>query len=188
MRLDQDPKLSKKDTMVQCEELDSKEWKAKRLEALERAANRCVICNRKQRLRVHHRAYNKIKHLDVRDLTVLCGRCYERQVESRIERRSSTRRSQARARGKADEWSDLSLEDAFLRVVAERSRRKGMAPTVVLAQKLMSQETWPPAMTRNGWSAVRAYARKCGYWSKSERAALSSLWDTANRRIQRARL
>jgi hypothetical protein len=58
--------------------LRSPEWKARRQQALERAGHRCQICNRSDRLEVHHRSYRNIFNESPDDLTVLCARCHRK--------------------------------------------------------------------------------------------------------------
>ncbi len=57
--------------------LQTPEWQARRAAALERAQHRCQVCNREERLEVHHRTY--VRRGDERDddLTVLCHRCHD---------------------------------------------------------------------------------------------------------------
>jgi 5-methylcytosine-specific restriction endonuclease McrA len=58
--------------------LRSSIWKAKREAALERADNRCQVCNSDLLLQVHHRKYPKeLGTEDPMDLTVLCRRCHD---------------------------------------------------------------------------------------------------------------
>jgi 5-methylcytosine-specific restriction endonuclease McrA len=58
------------------EYLVSPEWRARRLAALERAGDRCQLCNRDGHLHVHHRTYDRVGHEDPGDLTVLCDECH----------------------------------------------------------------------------------------------------------------
>lgn len=60
------------------EYLQSAAWAAKRVEALERAAYRCQLCNSDRRLAVHHRTYERLGDELPADLTVLCNGCHER--------------------------------------------------------------------------------------------------------------
>lgn len=63
--------------------LRSDHWRATRLAALERAGNRCQVCNADKRLDVHHRTYERIGNERPEDLTVLCRGCHELYHESR---------------------------------------------------------------------------------------------------------
>jgi hypothetical protein len=56
--------------------LKSKEWRAKREWALERAGNRCQLCNSGANLHVHHRTYENLGHEHPGDVIVLCGGCH----------------------------------------------------------------------------------------------------------------
>lgn len=57
--------------------LRSEHWRETRLAALERAEHRCQVCNRTERLDVHHRTYERIGEERPADLTVLCRRCHD---------------------------------------------------------------------------------------------------------------
>lgn len=53
-------------------------WAAKRKAALDRADNRCQVCNSDLLLQVHHRKYPEVLGTeDPMDLTVLCRRCHD---------------------------------------------------------------------------------------------------------------
>ena len=56
--------------------LRSPGWRAKREWALERADNRCQVCNGNDRLEVHHRTYENLGAERPGDLTVLCHECH----------------------------------------------------------------------------------------------------------------
>jgi hypothetical protein len=58
------------------EYLESPEWKARRLMALQGAFFRCQICNRDSRLNVHHRTYERRGVEHPADLVVLCEDCH----------------------------------------------------------------------------------------------------------------
>ena len=58
--------------------MKSKEWKAKREWALERAGSRCQLCNSTAQPNVHHRTYKNLGHEKPGDLIVLCADCHER--------------------------------------------------------------------------------------------------------------
>lgn len=51
-------------------------WQGKRTAALERAGNRCQLCNGTKILNVHHRTYERIGAEAPEDLTVLCRSCH----------------------------------------------------------------------------------------------------------------
>jgi hypothetical protein len=57
--------------------LRSEHWREIRLAALERAEHRCQVCNRTERLDVHHRTYERVGDERPADLTVLCRRCHD---------------------------------------------------------------------------------------------------------------
>src|SRR5947207_3117264 len=57
--------------------LRSDHWRETRLGALDRAEHRCQVCNRTERLDVHHRTYERIGEERPADLTVLCRRCHD---------------------------------------------------------------------------------------------------------------
>lgn len=58
--------------------LQTKEWKCKRKNAIEKAGGRCQLCNRGEDsiLHVHHRTYENVGDEAPGDLIVLCGRCH----------------------------------------------------------------------------------------------------------------
>ena len=58
------------------EYLVSPHWLATRAAALERAGNRCQVCNSAVRLEVHHRTYENLGRELPADLTVLCRACH----------------------------------------------------------------------------------------------------------------
>lgn len=81
--------------------LQSPEWQAKRVLALDRAGGRCQLCNRATRLHVHHRTYERLGNEDLSDLTVLCADCHEHfhgkdGSKPRRVARSTSKRGQAR--------------------------------------------------------------------------------------------
>lgn len=58
--------------------LKSIQWKTLKSYALERARNRCQICNSDLMLAVHHRRYPPfLGEEKISDLTVLCRRCHD---------------------------------------------------------------------------------------------------------------
>jgi hypothetical protein len=56
--------------------LRSPHWTAVRREALNRAGNRCQICNRAELLQVHHRTYERVGAERPADVIVLCDVCH----------------------------------------------------------------------------------------------------------------
>jgi hypothetical protein len=56
--------------------LQTNYWKELRKLALDKAGNRCQICNSPSQLRVHHRTYSRRGFEDMLDLTVLCDPCH----------------------------------------------------------------------------------------------------------------
>lgn len=65
-------------TMPYNEYLQTSHWKETRAAAIERAHNRCQLCNADKSLHVHHRTYERIgEELDA-DLIVLCSSCHSR--------------------------------------------------------------------------------------------------------------
>jgi 5-methylcytosine-specific restriction endonuclease McrA len=56
--------------------LNSSVWKKLRQVALDRAGNRCQVCNSKAFLEVHHRRYTDWGSENITDLTVLCKKCH----------------------------------------------------------------------------------------------------------------
>lgn len=58
------------------EYLKTEHWKQVRNMALAQAGNRCQLCNNDRSLQVHHRTYERVGHEDLKDLTVLCGKCH----------------------------------------------------------------------------------------------------------------
>ena len=60
-------------------QLQRPEWKAKRLEILERDGNKCVKCGETKRLHVHHLSYTKGRdawEYPNDNLVTLCGECH----------------------------------------------------------------------------------------------------------------
>lgn len=58
--------------------LRSEHWQKVRADALERAEHRCQICNRADRLEVHHRDYKRRGCERAADVVVLCAICHSR--------------------------------------------------------------------------------------------------------------
>ena len=56
--------------------LHSPHWRSVREWAIERAANRCQVCNGAERLHVHHRTYERVGAELPSDLIVLCEDCH----------------------------------------------------------------------------------------------------------------
>ena len=59
------------------EYLKSEHWQEVRAGALERAGNRCQLCNRAARLHVHHRTYERRGCELPDDVIVLCADCHK---------------------------------------------------------------------------------------------------------------
>lgn len=57
--------------------MQSKEWKSRRLQALERDDYRCRVCNSTLRLEVHHRTYKRLGDELSNDITTLCKLCHD---------------------------------------------------------------------------------------------------------------
>lgn len=57
--------------------IQSKEWKQRRLQALERDDNHCRVCNSGLKLDVHHRTYKRLGDELSNDLTTLCEACHD---------------------------------------------------------------------------------------------------------------
>lgn len=69
-------RLQQLNTMDYQEYLRTDEWKVRRDEMLERAGESCQVCNRSNRLEVHHRTYERRGNEAPEDLTVLCQECH----------------------------------------------------------------------------------------------------------------
>lgn len=65
-------------TMPYRDYLRTSEWTARRTAALRRAGYRCQVCNRRDRLDVHHRTYERRGREAPEDLLVLCRDCHDR--------------------------------------------------------------------------------------------------------------
>lgn len=63
-------------TMPYREYLQTPEWQARRLRALERAGHRCQVCNDGKQLNVHHRTYERRGNERDEDLFTLCRGCH----------------------------------------------------------------------------------------------------------------
>lgn len=66
--------------MKYADQLKTKEWKARRLEILERDNHTCTQCGSKEKLQVHHLYYRKTKlawEYPDKALTTLCSVCHE---------------------------------------------------------------------------------------------------------------
>ncbi len=56
--------------------LQSDAWRQKREFMLQRAGYRCQVCNKKGRLELHHRTYERLGEERMEDLLVLCSSCH----------------------------------------------------------------------------------------------------------------
>ncbi len=56
--------------------LQSDAWHQKREFMLRRAGYRCQVCNKKGRLELHHRTYERLGEERMEDLLVLCSSCH----------------------------------------------------------------------------------------------------------------
>jgi hypothetical protein len=68
--------LGRLKSMPYQEYLRTDHWHDRRTVALERANNRCQVCNRTDRLQVHHRTYERRGEEQPEDLIVLCNSCH----------------------------------------------------------------------------------------------------------------
>jgi len=62
--------------------LKTEHWKKVRQEAVNRAGNRCQLCNKPGTLNVHHRTYENIGNELPGDLIALCGGCHANFITS----------------------------------------------------------------------------------------------------------
>jgi 5-methylcytosine-specific restriction endonuclease McrA len=60
------------------EYLATPQWRAKALEAKQRAGWLCALCPSGEELETHHRTYARVGRERPEDLIVLCGRCHRR--------------------------------------------------------------------------------------------------------------
>lgn len=60
------------------EYLQSEQWNRLRLTKLQEAGHRCQLCNKADRLSVHHRTYDRVFNEQLADLIALCKECHER--------------------------------------------------------------------------------------------------------------
>jgi 5-methylcytosine-specific restriction endonuclease McrA len=58
--------------------LQSERWRLTRIEALDRAANKCQLCTSKNSLNVHHNTYERLGRELPSDLVVLCYSCHQK--------------------------------------------------------------------------------------------------------------
>lgn len=58
--------------------LQTEHWRHVRILALERAGGRCQLCNKTERLQVHHRTYERRGEEKPEDVTVVCRPCHAR--------------------------------------------------------------------------------------------------------------
>jgi hypothetical protein len=68
--------------MTYKQQLQTKEWKAKRLEILERDGHKCTVCESTEKLQVHHLYYRKTKkawEYPNKALITLCRTCHEEE-------------------------------------------------------------------------------------------------------------
>lgn len=56
--------------------INSKAWAIRREFAIEKAANKCQLCGRKEELTVHHLNYERFGQENDEDLLVVCVRCH----------------------------------------------------------------------------------------------------------------
>lgn len=71
------PGSLKRETPEYKQYIQSKEWRLKRLQAIERDDNRCRVCNSGIKLDVHHRTYKRLGDELSNDLTTLCKACHD---------------------------------------------------------------------------------------------------------------
>lgn len=59
------------------EYLLSNAWQELREKIVQRDGGRCVFCDSKDRLQIHHRTYERIYNEGESDLHTLCGKCHK---------------------------------------------------------------------------------------------------------------
>lgn len=59
----------------------SPEWKKLQLQAIQRANNKCEKCGSNTNLRCHHKNFNNLYRENLKDLIILCDRCYGKKIE-----------------------------------------------------------------------------------------------------------
>lgn len=93
--------------------LQSADWKRKRIAAIERAGDRCQVCNSPKKLHVHHRTYERVGHEAPGDLTVLCKKCHAlfhdtgRKVKTK--HKPISRATHSRCEGCGKNWTTKGL-------------------------------------------------------------------------------
>ena len=55
--------------------INSPAWQRKRRQVLDRANNRCQVCN-ETAYQVHHNTYKRLGHEELSDLIAVCGYCH----------------------------------------------------------------------------------------------------------------
>lgn len=131
--------------------LKSQEWAAMRRWALERAENRCQVCNSEKRLDVHHRTYERLGHEWPSDLTVLCRDCHE-LYHGRMADAPEVERGSERPRHSDPEVSRLEerLDDLQRRIkeaVGDERKLELIAEKAEVAAKLRERfpNYWRPS-------------------------------------------
>lgn len=79
--------------------LKTPEWREIRKQILERDGFRCVLCNTKGFLHVHHRRYGERCHEESIDLVTLCANCHHRFHIGKP-KKSSKKKKQAKPKKK----------------------------------------------------------------------------------------
>ena len=112
--------------------LQSDKWKAKRKIALERAFNRCQLCDSSWRLEVHHRTYVRFQNELPEDLTVLCKPCHELVERNKQEKQTSRSHATIKRR---EWWERERQEKKKRREEKYRSRQKRVEQRIAQLEK-----------------------------------------------------
>lgn len=107
---------------IYAEYLASPEWGRTRVNALDRAGNRCQLCNAKKALQVHHRTYERVGMEADSDLTVLCRACHSKFHGKQPNEKRKVPKSAVAPVKKLSSESQSGRLLIFLRLVAEEPR------------------------------------------------------------------
>jgi 5-methylcytosine-specific restriction endonuclease McrA len=117
--------------------INSAEWQRKRRQALERAGDRCQVCNKDRGLDVHHRTYERFGSERLDDLTVLCRACHSLFHETRKARANQPKKAK-KPQQASKKVRALTAENERLHAVQARNRQQradaaaARAPRVVV--------------------------------------------------------
>lgn len=165
--------------------LNSKLWKVKRAQRLQRDGYRCAICGTGKNLQVHHITYDDLGSESIENLLTLCKRCHEQVHESDLAKKSkaATVRPLSVLRLPSRSYNALMRADLQSIEAVSRSAADGELDDVRGIGKMQLREILDKIKACTGEDFFSVYGK---YWTTGAECTRSSNIEILTRRIAAA--